>query len=61
MDALWSINERLGGKAGLDLEPFSANYMDDLIEQAQDEADAIRGTTRSYGGASPVDLIEKPE
>lgn len=41
MELLWSINERLGGNAGLDIPRPTVDWMDDMLSMAQDEASDI--------------------
>ena len=40
-DLLWSINERLVGREGLDLERNSGAWVGDLVQIAIDEANAV--------------------
>lgn len=37
--ALWSINERLGGKSGQDLPLPSLEYLDDIVAIMESEAE----------------------
>lgn len=40
MDALlWSINERMAGREGLDLDPLGTEWLDDLMDIAAVEAE----------------------
>ena len=39
---LWSINERLGGKKGLDFPEPGLDWMDDIINMADEEAKLIK-------------------
>ena len=40
-DLLWSINERLGGNPGLSFERLSHDWIDDMVDLAKLELDAI--------------------
>jgi hypothetical protein len=45
-DAQWSINERLGGNAGLDMPRLGLSYLEDWIHVANAEADDIERLER---------------
>lgn len=37
LELLWSINERLGGRAGLDLQQPGTDWMDDIASSLRHE------------------------
>lgn len=55
--ALWSVNERLAGNPGLDIEPFDTGFAEDAVgalyatadalKEAREEMDEVRRQVRS--------------
>ena len=54
-DALWSINERLAGRPGMDFPRLGILWLDDMLTMAEREAEAIEDVERGAKSRSRFD------